>query len=277
MLLVNFSPASGKSMAEWDDIDKKIWETLQKPHPDETDQTWLTPEMRMIVIDKMLKEAENQSFSNSSNRDQAEKVLVMLGHEETVRRLVEKMKNPKARLGALSEATEIALPYLMPMVYSGSTEDPNEYGTPGWDVILLPVRDRAIGSVLGCIRDGRNFPAETRQWGKRMANMESKYWDGRFISLITSWWEHNQTAILEKRYADATWLPRYKGRPSVLDREEIQERRADEERKHFPWVSGGGPVIATIRSQPWLFISMGVVAALATATMLGFKYLAKAR
>ncbi len=184
----------------------------------------MTPEVKPIVIEKLLKSI---SIKAKPSRSYDEEKLVRIGHLETILNLIEELKNGNHRSDALSLASEIAIPYLMPIVYTGSTEQRKML--PGEDIMFMPVRHKAIGHVLGKIMKSNNFPLESKKWAENMSYYGIKHEDEKYVALVTSWWENNQTAILEERYADATWLPRYKGKPVTFNPREVASRKAYEE------------------------------------------------
>ncbi len=227
ILSLIFTAASyGESNPKLDEIDKKIRDTLLSPAPHDSDITWITEEVRPIVISKLL-----QRVNNPYEGRNVEEALVKSGHLETIQKLIEELKQGNHRSDALSFASEIAIPYLMPIVYTGSTEQRKML--PGEDIMFMPVRDRAIGHVLGKIMKSNNFPLESRKWAEEMGFHGIKYKDEKYVALVTSWWENNQTAILEERYADATWLPRYKSKPITFNPREAASRKAYEENERI--------------------------------------------
>jgi hypothetical protein len=220
------------SYAQWDDapdeLDLKIRERITVHVKDEVDQSWLTGDIKPLVIEKLLK---MRSKPDPRYKMTAEGQLLAIGHIPTIESLVEEMQQP-GNLHSNIEmfAREESIKYLMPLVYNGSTS----LRTEGRDVTLdidRSVRSRAAVTVLKVIRVRKSFPVETRKWAEELhEDLFSKDIEKR-LDLLKQWWEYNQTAILEKRYADATWLPRYKGKPITYSPEEMAEGKADEERE----------------------------------------------
>jgi hypothetical protein len=226
MVFPLISGALGSQPVEPDEIDSKVAKTIITRRADKIDDSWLTPDLRTIVIGRLLKRAEDAS-QDRMVRESYEDALIKLGHVETIRARAEKMKEPRFGSAGLDWAPEVAIPYIMPLVLEGSTEEP--YMEPGSDVILTPVRDVAFLTVLLIVvrRDG--FPDETRAWAGSLKDKLHGPAKEQRARLLVQWWEKNQTAIVEGRYSDAGWLPRYKGRPSTLSDEELNERKQDAE------------------------------------------------
>jgi hypothetical protein len=201
----------------YDEIDLKIYQTLGARYQGQ-DQSWLTDELRPLVIEKILKRREKSSkaFKNVSDEQ-----LVSIGHIETIQRMVEESQTDRNNHVLIDSATEAAIPYLMPIVYTGSTEIPKATGDIGYSSI----RDYFVLATLRAIMRSNFLPEETKAWEKKIR------YNSKRVDLLKQWWENNQTAIIEKRYSDATWLPRYKGRVAIYDATEMAERKADEERE----------------------------------------------
>jgi hypothetical protein len=240
------------------EINAKVETTLLAPESYESDISWITDENRELVFDDLLRRKREQN-----TRDKIIAALARVGHEKTLEMLAEDLKIPKGYDRGLLAAPENAIPHIMILVYEGSTDDPN-ITSPG-DVILEPVRKTAISRVLGRITKSKKLPPDTRLWAKRMSELlwvdmigTQTYKNEKFVCLVTSWWEHNQTAILEKRYSEATWLPLYKGRPAVMDEAELVKREMDKQREHFPWFTTGATFAETAKANPWHWVGLGV-------------------
>lgn len=214
-------PAAAQSVDPAAEINRKIEETLLASGSYGSDLSWITDGNRTQVIQNLL-ERYNHPEINSPGYIKV--ALVRAGHWDTILGLIEDLKTPAKNKDALMYADERIIPYLMPLVYNGSTADPNPHN-PGDDVFFMPVRHSAISHVLGRIVNCEAFPAKTRKWAKDLrANQNGhNYKDEAWVGLITSWWEHNQDAIREKRYKDATWLPSYRGVPINRTPEEMRQ------------------------------------------------------
>ena len=199
-------------------INQKIEETLLSSGASGRDISWITSENRSLVINNLL---EKYSHPELYSLEYIREALVRAGHWDTILGLIENLKDPKKDTTSLRYANEEIIPYLMPLVYTGSTSAENSSGS---DVIRRSPRSNAIYDVLGKIWQCEEFPQKTQKWAKDMSsnNRSNGPTDEAWVGLITSWWEHNQDAILEKRYKDATWLPTYKGVPINRTPEEMQ-------------------------------------------------------
>lgn len=254
ILLCLITPIWGQAIVNSEDeIRLKIEQTLLPPFSHGTDSSWITNENRNQVFEillGMMKIPENITTSY------IEEALVKSSHEETIKGLVEKMKDPVFSHRALFVATEIAIQHAMPMVYSGSTEDPNKYGTHGWDVVFTSVRERAISFVLSCIARSNEFPRKTKEWAEKMMSEEIRDKDENYVNFITSWWEKNQTAVLEKRYVDAAWLPNYPEELSALVQKEPSTEKTSNDSKRFRWIAGTGLFLKNVISStlPWIIL-----------------------
>jgi hypothetical protein len=201
-----------------------------------------------LIIPNLLKQWEN---SELLTRKFLEESLIRMGHVETIQRVIAQELQVRSYDVLSISVTEEAIPYLMPYVLNGEKRRPETNS----DVTYLSIRSEFSYHLLKAIRDSKKLPPETVQWAKgidllgmdrttipkavtaiagtpewseQMTNWLIQQEDIR-IDLLKQWWENNQTAILEKRYADATWLPRYKGKPATYSLEEIAERKADDE------------------------------------------------
>ena len=170
------------------------------------DVSWITDENRFIVIQK-LRERYDQSGIDSP--DLLEKVLVRAGDRDATRRMVEKIKDPRANTDALVFATEEIIPLLIPLICgdpSGSVGDQKAA-----DIQMeLEVRKRAYEHFRNRINDKFQLPQLTISWvweGLSFDTVENANTSG---AALAEWWKHNKTAILEKRYQDAKWLPYFK-------------------------------------------------------------------
>ncbi len=227
VLVLLFSNVFGQQRLSEYDIDRRIESDLLTPwrNDKEKDLAWLTADIRPLVIQKLLARNDNPERSKKYTLE----ALVKIGHWETILGLIEDMKTPLKDTDGLMYANEEIIPYLMPLVYSGSTESPN---LPGVDVFKNPVRLSAIQRVLGKIQKCNDFPEKSRKWASELGSNGENYKDEAWVSLITGWWEHNKDAILEKRYKDATWLPTYKGIPIDCLPEEMRKKVEYLEKKY---------------------------------------------
>lgn len=187
------------------ELDQRIETTFFSANSRRSDLTWITDENRPLVV-KLIHNRPDDPYG-----PYIKGALARAGHWETILSLVQDINDPLKDISPLMYADEKIIPYLMPIVYNGSTENPNiKY--PG-DVILRPAKATAIGCVLGIISKSERFPPKTRKWADALSRNGNKYRNEEWVALITSWWEQNRKAIEEERYKDATWVPTYKGRP----------------------------------------------------------------
>jgi hypothetical protein len=247
------------------EIEKKVQETLLASGSFDSDLSWITDSNRSLVFEFLVNRVQNPgTVSPAAIKTHAEDALVRIGHEETTKRLVETLSNPNLTRSCLYSATEIIVPHAMWWVYHGSKEDPNSPN--GYCMYRYPIRVNAIGVVISNIGISKKFPEATRKWVNSLdVGTSQKMNTDAFVGLITSWWEHNQTAILEKRYADATWIPLYKGRPASMNEAELAEREMDKQRQHFPWFATGATFAETAKANPWHWVGLAVLVIAAVA------------
>jgi hypothetical protein len=270
LLLFFIGEAKADSIIDLESIERMVEVTLLLPSSSKSDISWITDENRTIVFQIILDKIEKSKKENAGRiYESHEDALVRIGHEETTKRLVETLANPFRTRDCLYPATEIIIPFAMWWVYHGSKEDPNQ---PGWDVIRYPVRVNAVGVVLNNIARSKKFPEATKKWVRSLdLGTPQKINNDAFVGLVTSWWEHNQTAILEKRYADASWLPLYKGRPALMNEAEIAERKMDKQRGKFPWFATGATYAETAKANPWHWLGLGALVCLAVWSIFRWK------
>ena len=197
-------------------IDKKIEETFFPPSaaypPTRFDVTmwndvlWITDENRSIVIEK-LRERYDQSGIDSP--DLLEKVLVLAGDRDATRRMVEKIKDPRSNTDALLLAPEEIIPLLIPLICvdpSGSVGAQDAADSQ----MELEVRKRAYEHLRKRINDNFQLPQLTIKWMWQGLHFDTVENANASAALLAEWWKNNKTAILEKRYQDAKWLPYFK-------------------------------------------------------------------
>lgn len=223
-----------KPLEQWDDLDKKIWLTLGAPNRDKKDTSWVTPELRPVVIQRLL-DMSNEDENGSGKKD-AEEMLLTLEHTETLQRIVADLQEKPFGYYSFAGVKASAIPHIMPLVYHGSSAPPVGEELER-EVVYLPTREYAMNVVLEMVIRTLEFPEETRKWADNVFSSPFNASVDRRADLVIQWWERNQTAIIEKRYAEATWLPRYKGKPSTLDRHELAETAEDEERARSERIS----------------------------------------
>jgi hypothetical protein len=239
-----------------DDLNRKIWKGIKRTSENDYDLSWITEEIRPAVIERFIRWSKDD---DSVTRRAGDKFLVILGHPETIQRFVNELRTNPYKGRELGDLTEEGIPYIIPLVYHGSPQKPPLDG----DVVVDSIRTNAVGCLVGAIARSKKFPQETKLWATQLAGKirdvsgdeelkehmklvtdpkQREHGEARILEivgnrnrsekcyeLLIQWWENNQTAIIEKRYADATWLPRYKGKPTTYSPEEMAERKADRE------------------------------------------------
>ena len=206
-----------------DEIDMKIKDINNSVVHNDSDYLWMTEDVRKEVIKRLLLLIE----SGDANQAQiAEEKLVKIGHKETIEKLTNDLYNSHKKNTLEYGATVESIPYLMKGVYQGSALPVERVS----DTAMPSVRNRFAYAVLYAISHSASLPWESRQWADKMVRcIIGNSEDESRIDLLKLWWEKNQDAILEKRFEDATWLPRYKGQVSYLGWEEVRERKAEQD------------------------------------------------
>jgi hypothetical protein len=204
-----------------DELNRKIWKGIKSPSDEDHDLSWLTEDIRPAVIERLLRFTKD---SDSSIRRTGNRHLVTLGHPETIQRIVNELRTNPYKGDELSYLTEEGIPYIMPLVYHGSMLKPPLEG----DVMVNSIRSSATAYLMRAIMYSKKLPLKTRDWVLTIGKGDEE----KCYELLIQWWEKNQIAIIEKRYADATWLPMYKGKPATYSPEETAERKADLENKN---------------------------------------------
>lgn len=223
------------------------------------DWSWVTAEIEPIVIEKLLKRAQDPSLS-ALGHEEAMNSLVKIGHGETLQRLVDEY-DPTTSRNPLDWADERALPYLIPKLKSASTEVPPMTS----DIYYHSTLETFYFMVVRIIQKSPAFPPETKEWATAMENNNYKQGREQRVKLLEQWWKENQSAILEKRYGDATWLPRKKGKPYYLSNEEYLTEQADQQQqriKRRTTVNQGKATSDEIAKNPSDKTLMGVLLAL---------------
>lgn len=209
-----------------DDLDSKMLNTLGRGPSENMDLSWVDEETRPIVIERLLRRLEEPD-SIMPNRRYVEQRLVSINHVETIQRLIAEMHQTNSMNALCEAATEEALPYLFPELDIASAEIREPYTEGGELHMFVSNRRLFAKTILGIIASRAVFPDETRQWAKGMYRFMRNPQEEAQVEYLKLWWKNNKTAILEKRYADATWVPRYKGKPSDLGPLERNEREKD--------------------------------------------------
>src|SRR5690606_24283546 len=104
-----------------DEIDVAIRQRLGGLTQEDQDLSWVTGELRPVVLQRLL---EEWNRSSGDRRKEAELRLVSLGHPGTLGRLADEMKQGNHWNALEWSATEDSIPYLMDVVRTGSTIDP---------------------------------------------------------------------------------------------------------------------------------------------------------
>ena len=168
------------------------------------DFSWVTSQNRDAVIARMKLMRSDPGNSNPDATVDIDVALSKLGDEETTARVIGEFIEGGGGL-ITPHVTEIALPYMVNALYTADT-------TPrgGGDVFGPSMRGTVLTQFLLSIQRSRLFTDETRQWAWETLYSQHLMPEEeveRRVKLVQQWWEHNEKAVMEKRYRDATWLP----------------------------------------------------------------------
>jgi hypothetical protein len=204
-------------------IDRKVNETLLPPNSRKSDITWINDQNRQMVYDSLIQKMNLPEYRSQSYVQEA---LVRVGHPETIKHLISIATSDRNNYALFNAATMDAIPYLMEAINDKSIETISPPLTG--DVGYSSTRDLFAITVCRAILKEPTIDPVTHAWADRMeSEIGGPPQAEQRMNLLKQWWVKNQQAIIEKRYADATWLPMYKGKPSVLDWTEQEERRAE--------------------------------------------------
>ena len=188
------------------DFDRKVIAFSGNPA---SSATWINDSNRLRVIQRL--KIMRSAPSNRSHPEYIDISLVSLGDEEATARIAEQRLENRGGLAA-SHFTEIALPYMVNALYTADPK-PTVAGVDG-DVGKPSRRQNIVMSFLSIIQGSRRFTDETRQWAWETLNVPRILAEEEVeeqAALAQQWWEHNEKAVMEKRYRDATWLPAMAG------------------------------------------------------------------
>ncbi len=181
------------------DFDRKVIGFAGHPA---SEATWISEQNRDLVIQRLKLMSSVGDYTD--RKEYIDVSLVSLGDEEATARVAEQRLEGGGGFAA-SHLTEIALPYMVNALYTADSKI-----IAGGDVIHPSSKQSIVMSFLSIIRRSRQFPDETRQWAWETLNAPRILPEEEVetqAELAQQWWEHNEKAVMEKRYRDATWLP----------------------------------------------------------------------
>ena len=170
-------------------IDKRV-ETLATFTQEKVDTTWLTDEIRPIIVEQLLSKL---SKADREKRFEIERILVTIGHLETIERLAIQMKAGEDCRALEFSAREEAIPALMDVVETGSSLVPGFGG--GSDVFTPSVRIQAASILFEVIRSKDVFPEKTKRWFSSLSPLDDSKTGLGNLSRLEPWWKGNQAAI----------------------------------------------------------------------------------
>jgi hypothetical protein len=166
------------------------------------------PESRVIAHLKEIRGRHPEIYRyGNSKAMSADEALLRMGDEETILRLMDQYHKGEGHgESVLMAANERALRFLIEDIRSGS-EEWRRRASDSWGP---SIRIASTTKFLLILKRNAAFPVETRKWADRtqtmvMAGLKPSSDIG--IQAVLNWWEKNEKAVLEGRYAEATWLP----------------------------------------------------------------------
>jgi len=171
-------------------------------YPLKSDMSWVTPEIRKILIQKAQLAASNPDSNINFGSRMA---LIELGDKSTIEAYIADYHQGKT---GVMPSVQI-LPYLIDDLYHGSTY--TEPMAPGSGITPSPsIMDSSTATMYKILTVYPFFPRETQEWAKHelmLEGLDKGGPDSKANQTMRAWWEHNKDAILSYRYQDATWLP----------------------------------------------------------------------
>lgn len=165
---------------------------------------------------------------SNSEAMKADEALLRMGDEDTIRRIMDQYhKGEGAAETLLMAADQTALKYLVEDVRNG----PEEWRRVASDAWAAPIRYTSAMRFMFIVEHGEGFPSETRAWADKMQTLLGiGSQEKQAAKILLTWWDKNEKAINEGRYADATWLPVSAGKSSPEDQRKPL-RQGDDERQ----------------------------------------------
>lgn len=209
MLVIFFSCATCRADQNDDLFRKYVDAVCTYDFPEKSDVTWVTPEIREIIIRKAREAVKNP---NSSNNFGAGRVLIELGDQPYIEAFVAEQRQHHA---PLTESITM-LPYLADDLYHGDT-----IKNVASDFSLPSTIDVSTRSMYRIIEKYPSFPAEARAWSRKQSQITSLNGpEGAANRLMRAWWEHNRDAVTTHQYSKAAWLPDAKLEKTARDADE---------------------------------------------------------
>lgn len=185
------------------DLYAKYWDTVHGDnYPDKCDLSWITPEVREVIIRKAkdVFEHPNLNDTNPRNNSGAEQLLIELEDMPIIEAHIAEWRKGKTAVWRVPAL----IPYIMEDVEHGATAIRG-----GGHVFISSVMHDATADIYRMLESYPCFPPETRLWARRIRNTvfigDGPDNDGN--KLIRSWWDRNKNAILAHKYGEAKWLP----------------------------------------------------------------------
>lgn len=211
-----------------------------------------------------------------NQRDEAEIHLLENGHEETAKKLAQRMLvNDGSTISIEYEwiRKEFVIPHLFDVFPNADASPP--LSPP--DRVLESSKVRICRAILSTISHKDSaYPEGTKAWSSLMIHdlpLSFEASEARWqYDDLAAWWEHNKGAILDGRPQDAAWLPKSpaevdqmrKFRSSPVRNNEVSRpvRRTQPEREADAKGSGG------IRDSPPGVILIGAAVAMMSAVIV---------
>ena len=239
------------------------------------------PESEVIAQLKVIRGRYPEIYPYGNSKAlSADEALLRTGDEETILRLMDQYHRGEGHgESVLMAANEKALRFLIEDVRSGS-EELRRRATDSWGP---SIRIASTTKFLMILKRNADLPEKTRKWADRTQTLVMgglKPSSDIAIQAVLKWWEKNEVAILEGRYADATWLPEEsegtRPRPKLRPGRGEQQNQVSGVAGNDPGATGGffsnGESAAGGRTL-WIVVAVGIVSVILLLLRLrGFQH-----
>lgn len=178
---------------------------------------WIQDEARRIqnlkiseVTEKDLPEKNSEDVIKELGKRLEWSLLIRLGDEETIDRLVSKYMEIDGASSSLRRTfIESKSPWLLPLLAPALESEefpiqPRHYGEHGAsDLGFAPLTAEIMGSI---IRDSPEFPKAIRSEAAKIKGLDPMHTDPWILAAMRDWWGANKELIKQKRYNEVTPL-----------------------------------------------------------------------
>jgi hypothetical protein len=200
---------------------------------------WVQDEARRIqnlkiseVTEKDLPETNSEDVIKELGKRLEWSLLIRLGDEETIDRLVSKYMEIDGASSRLRRTfIESKSPWLLPLLAPALESEefpiqPRHYGEHGAsDLGFAPLTAEIMGTI---IRDSPEFPDAIRAETAKIQGLDPMHTDPWILAAMRDWWAANEALIKQERYTEVT-PPTMEGRYEKGWRETYESTKASPE------------------------------------------------